>query len=140
MSPAEQHFAFEFAPMYRLGGLPFGITAHTSGITVTAEELRVRFGPWRVRTPLANISLIRITGPYAYLKTAGPARLGLTDRGLTFATNSERGVCLAFHTPIVGIEPTGLLRHPNLTVTPADCVGLMAALDAHSAGTGPVTS
>jgi hypothetical protein len=130
MSPTEQHFAFHFTPMYRLSGLAFGITEHTSGITVTADELRVRFGLWRVSTPLSNISLLRITGPYAYLKTAGPARLGLTDRGLTFATNSERGVCLAFHTPIVGIEPTGLLRHPNLTLTPADCVGLMAALGA----------
>lgn len=137
MEPTEQHFAFQFAPMYRLSGLPFGITAHTCGITVTGAELRVRFGPWRVSTPLANISLLRITGPYAYLKTAGPARLGLTDRGLTFATNSERGVCVAFHTPITGIEPTGRLRHPNLTVTPADCVGLMAALGAHPTDAEP---
>jgi hypothetical protein len=133
MVPTEQHFAFAFAPMYRLSGLPFGITAHTSGITVTADELRVRFGPWRVRTPLANIDLLRVTGPYAYLKTAGPARLGLTDRGLTFATNSQRGVCLAFHTPITGIEPTGRLRHPNLTLTPVDCAGLLSALGGHPA-------
>jgi hypothetical protein len=136
MPPIEQHFAFHFAPLYRLSGLPFGITAHTTGITVTAAELQVRFGPWRVHTPLANISLLRLTGPYAYLKTAGPARLGLTDRGLTFATNSRRGVCLAFHTPITGIEPTGRLRHPNLTLTPADCASLMTALGAHPTSDG----
>jgi hypothetical protein len=128
MSPSEQHFPFEFAPLYRLSGLAFGITAHTSDIVVTDTELRVRFGLWRVRTPLDNISLLRLTGPYRYLKTAGPARLGLTDRGLTFATNSRRGVCLAFHEPIIGVEPTGLLRHPNLTLTPADCTGLLTAL------------
>jgi hypothetical protein len=28
---------------------------------------------------------------HAFWKTAGPARLGVTDRGLTFATNGERG-------------------------------------------------
>ena len=128
MSPSEQHFPFEFAPLYRLSSLAFGVTAHTSDIVVTDTELRVRFGPWRVRTPLDNISLLRLTGPYRYLKTAGPARLGLTDRGLTFATNSQRGVCLAFHEPITGMEPTGLLRHPNLTLTPADCTGLLTAL------------
>jgi hypothetical protein len=135
MVPTEQHFAFDFAPMYRLSGLAFGITEHTTDITVTPQELRVRFGLWRVRTPLDNISLLRVTGPYAYLKTAGPARLALTDRGLTFATNSRRGVCLGFHTPITGMDPTGLLRHPNLTVTPADCAGLMTALGgAHPTG------
>lgn len=127
-SASEQHFPFEFAPLFRLSEWPFGITAHTSVIVVTDTELRVRFGPWRVRTPLDNISLLRLTGPYRYLKTAGPARLGLTDRGLTFATNSRRGVCMNFHQPIIGMEPTGLLRHPNLTLTPADCAGLLTAL------------
>ncbi|HET6211228.1 MAG TPA: hypothetical protein VFD94_12630 [Jatrophihabitans sp.] len=137
MNPTEQHFAFEFAPLYRLSGLPFGITEHTSDITVTETELRVRFGPWRVRTPLDNIRLLRLTGPYGYLKTAGPARLTLSDRGLIFATNSRRGVCLAFHDPITGIEPTGRLRHPNLTLTPVDCTGLLTALGHPTAEDGP---
>ncbi|MEO6700742.1 MAG: hypothetical protein ABI140_14255 [Jatrophihabitantaceae bacterium] len=129
MAPSEQHFAFRFAPSYRLAALPYGITEHTTSITVTADELRVRFGLWRVCTPLANIGLLRITGPYAYLKTAGPARLGFTDRGLTFATNGDRGVCLEFDEPITGMDPLGLIRHPNLTLTPADCVGLARVLE-----------
>ncbi len=80
----------------------------------------MRFGPWRVRTTIANISDVSVTGPYAFLKTAGPARLAVTDRGLTFATNADRGVLLSFRAAIPGIEPTGLLRHPELTLTVAD--------------------
>lgn len=62
-----------------------------------------------------------ITGPYRFVKTAGPAHLSLTDRGLTFATNGDRGVCLAMVEPVRGIDLFGLLPHPNLTLTVADC-------------------
>ena len=48
------------------------------------------------------------------------ARLSLADRGLTFGTVATRGVCIQFREPVRGIEPTGLLRHPNLTVTVAE--------------------
>ena len=97
-------------------------------ITVTEDELLARFGPWRIRTAIANISDVAVTGPYRYLKVAGPAHLGITDRGLTFATNARRGVQFDFHEPIPGIEPTGRLRHPNLTVTPTDWAGLVEAV------------
>ena len=63
------------------------------------RALRAHFGRWRVTTPLANISAVATTGPYAFLKTAGPARLAITDRGLTFATNGDRGVLISFHSP-----------------------------------------
>ena len=55
-----------------------------------------------------------------FAKTAGPPRLGLTDRGLTFASNHDRGVELRFRDKVRGVDPLGLLRHPNLTVTVAD--------------------
>ncbi len=54
--------------------------------------------------------------------------MSLADRGLTFATNGDRGVCLFMRGPIPGIDPFGLLRHPNLTVTVADCDGLAHAM------------
>jgi hypothetical protein len=44
------------------------------------------------------------------------------------ATNGERGLCIIFREPIPGIEPTGILRHPAITLTVADCEGLAAAL------------
>jgi hypothetical protein len=123
-----QEFPFRFDRAYRAAALPFGVTPHNAAITVSDSDLRVRFGPWHVATPLDNIVNVSITGPYAVVKTAGPARLTFSDRGLTFATNREQGVCIEFGRPIRGIEPTGRLVHPNLTVTPADCAGLARAL------------
>lgn len=61
------------------------------------------------------------------LKTAGPAHLSLADKGLTFATNGDHGVCPIMRQAVPGIDPFGLLRHPNLTVTVADCDGLVEA-------------
>jgi hypothetical protein len=72
-----------------------------------------------------NIQDVAITGPYAFLKTSGPARLGLTDRGLSFATSGVQGVRLSFRSSIKGIEPTGPLRHP---LTVADINGFAARL------------
>jgi hypothetical protein len=87
---------------------------------VSEEDLDVRFGRWRLSTPLANVSEVAVTGPYSFWKAAGPARLAITDRGLTFATNGERGVLISFRTPVRGLDPFGVLRHPELTVTVAE--------------------
>lgn len=108
----------------------FGITPRTAWVEVDLDTLRARFGPWRVCTPLANIAGVELTGPYAFLKTAGPARLAVTDRGLTFATNGDRGVLITFREPVTGLDPTGLLRHPELTVTVSDSDGLASLLRA----------
>jgi hypothetical protein len=79
--------------------------------------LKTRFGPWRLATLVANVKHVAITGPYRFAKTAGPARLAITDRGLTFATNGDRGVLMSFRVPVPGLDPLGLIRHPELTVT-----------------------
>ena len=113
---------------YRVAGLPFGVTPRTAWATVEDDQLLVHFGPWRMRTSLGNIADATITGGFAFIKTAGPAHLSLADRGLTFATNGDRGVCISFREPVSGIEPTGRIRHPNLTVTVTDCDGLAWAL------------
>lgn len=123
-----QEYAFAFEDRYARAGRLFGITPSRARILVGDGRLRVRFGPWHVETELANIRTVAVTGPYAFLKTAGPARLGVTDRGLTFATNSRSGVCLEFHQRITGIDPAGVIKHPNLTLTPEDVSGLAAAL------------
>jgi len=80
---------------------------------------------------MANITDVAMTGPYAFLKTAGPARLAITDRGLTFATNGDRGALISFRTPVRGLDPLGLLRHPELTVTVAEVGRLTKLLRAH---------
>lgn len=126
----DSRFDFRFSKPYRIGGLPFGITPSSCQVRVGAACLSARFGPWRVETALANIDDVDITGPYAFVKTAGPAHLSLADRGLTFATNGVRGVYLTLREPISGIDPFGLVSHPNLTVTVADCEGLAVAVRA----------
>ncbi len=82
---ATQTFPFRFTTPYRLAGLPFGVTPATATVRVGGGELAVRFGPWRVRTTLANVTSTALTGPFSFLKTAGPAHLSLADRGLTMA-------------------------------------------------------
>lgn len=122
-------FLFRFTRPYRIAGLPFGVVPATCGVVLSEGVLKARFGPWTVRTGLDNVASAMRTGPFGTLKTAGPAHLSFADRGLTFATNPDQGVCIRFHRPVTGIEPTGLLRHPGLTVTVADCDGLISALE-----------
>jgi hypothetical protein len=115
-----ERFAFAFAPSYRGPARAFGITDATSWVDVGEDSLEARFGPWRLSTPLANVAGAAVTGPYAFWKTAGAARLAITDRGLTFATNGDSGVLISFRTPARGLDPLGLLQHPELTVTVAE--------------------
>lgn len=121
MPDSVEVFPFRFDRCYQVAGFPFGITLVTTEVRVTPSHLAVRFGPWRLRTTRSNIRAITFTGPYGLLRTAGPAHLSLADWGLTCATNSKRGVCITFDTPVAGIEPLGLLRHPAVTVTVSDC-------------------
>src|SRR4051794_25789214 len=104
-----EEFRFAFAPSYRAAGLPFGISPDNALVTVGYGHLDARFGPWRLRTRLSNVVGTEITGPYLFIKTAGPARLGVTDLGLTFATNGDRGVRIDFRRSVPGIAPLSLL-------------------------------
>ena len=124
-------FLFRFDPAYRRLARLFGVTPERAWVDFGEGELEARYGPWRVRTPISNIAAAEVTGPYAFLTTAGPARLAITDRGLTFASNRDRGVCIRFHSPVAGIDRAGQIRHPELTVTVLDVDGLMGALDRH---------
>ncbi|MER7070911.1 hypothetical protein [Terrabacter sp. NPDC000476] len=121
-------FAFDFEGRYRLPALLFGITPSTALATVSDDELLVRFGPWRLRTPLDNVAGTQLSGDYAFHRTAGPAHLSFADRGITFATNSRRGLCVSFVDPVAAMEPTGTLRHPGATMTVTDPEALAAAL------------
>jgi hypothetical protein len=95
---------------------------------VDGGTLSVRFGPWSLRTPVQNILEAVETSDFGYLKTAGPAHLSFADRGITFATNGDRGLCLRFDDPVRAIDWIGLIRHPGATLTVADVPGLRQAL------------
>lgn len=121
-------FAFDFDPAYQWAAWVFGVRPSTAQVTVSGERLNARFGPWKLTTVLSNIHTTTRTGPYSFVKTAGPAHLSLADRGMTMATNGRAGLCIEFLEPVPGIDPTGRVRHPALTVTVADIAGLERAL------------
>jgi hypothetical protein len=125
-----QRFEFRFTRPYRLAARPFGITPQSAWVQIDDQHLVANYGPWRLSTTLANISRVAITGPYSFYRTAGPARLGVTDGGLTFASNGEQGILLSFRKGVPAIDPFRLIRHPELTVTVADLHGLISALGA----------
>jgi hypothetical protein len=128
MGTTTSSFPFRFTRSYAVAARLFGITPRRSEVVVVDGMLRARFGPWRVQTSLSNITGVQVQGPYAFVKTAGPPHLTFSDRGLTFASNGERGVFVELRENVPGISPFGPPTHPNLTLTVADCEGLAAAL------------
>ena len=88
-------------------------------MTLTPDRLVACFGPWVCRTAPSNVRAVSLTGPYRWHRAIGP-RLSLADHGLTFGTTTTGGVCLQLRDPVPGIDPIGLIRHPNLTLTLAD--------------------
>jgi hypothetical protein len=119
-------FAFEprYARLLRLGGL----TPETTLVTVSDDEFRVRFGGWKLSTPLANCTGTCLTEGYHWWKALG-ARGSFKDRGVTFGTSTDRGVCVLFAEPVSALVPGNLMKHPGCTVTVEDCEGLIAALE-----------
>jgi hypothetical protein len=124
--PNSLRLALEWEPQVRNLNRLAGIGPRNSWVEVTDGTFTARFGPWRVRTPVANIKSTEVTGPYHLVRVAGGPRLSLGDQGLTFAGTTRRGLCLTFHEPVRGI---GLLRHPELTVTVTEPDRLTAALE-----------
>ncbi len=113
-------YDFTFAPSYRPAALVFGVVPATTWAELGPEGLRVRFGPWRLQTSLDNIDGAERSGGFSFIKTAGPAHLSFSDRGVTFATNGDDAVCVRFRTPVAGIDPTRLIKHPGATLTISD--------------------
>lgn len=123
-----QRFPFAWEPRYRLPALAFGVAPRTAWVEVTPTELHVRYGWWTLRSALGNISGVETSGSYAFFKTAGPPHLSFSDRGISFATNSRKGLCVSFRESVPGIDPTKRIKHPGATLTVADVAGLAAAL------------
>jgi hypothetical protein len=92
--------------------------------------LLTRFGPWHAQTALDNIVDVAMTGPYMLVKTAGPAQLVAVRQRTDLCRQRGLRRVPDHAEPVRGIEPFGLLPHPNLTVTVADCDGLVDAVQA----------
>jgi hypothetical protein len=133
--PGAGQFEMVFASRFRLPLAALGVTPATAHVTLTPDRLVACFGPWICRTAPSNVRAVSLTGPYHWYRAIGP-RLSLADHGLTFGTNTTRGVCLQLRDPVPGIDPIGLIRHPNLTLTVAEPQRFAATLR-HYAGTAP---
>ena len=128
VSSSAVEFDFAFHPMFALAAKPFGVRRGTSVVRVGDDEIGVDYGPWRLRTAVSNVRAVSLAGPYSWPKVVGPAHLSFSDRGITFASNPDCGVYVEFHEPVTGIDPWGLIRHPNLTITVARPESLAALL------------
>ena len=126
---SDRAFRFEVGENLRPWSRLFFVHPETCSARIEDDRLTVLFGRWSLTTPLTNIADVAITGPYTWWKVAGPAHLSLKDRGVTFATTDERGVCISFVEPVAALEPSGVLTHPNVTVTVADVDGFVKALN-----------
>ena len=126
--------------VWRGGHARFGVTAERAYLAIEGRRLVARFGPWVAVTDIANVCHVETTGPYRWWRVAGPARYSLADHGLTFATRVDRGVLICFEHPIRGVEPTGRILHPNLTVTvdrPEDLVAALVMASGRISGAEP---
>jgi uncharacterized protein YndB with AHSA1/START domain len=123
-----REFDFAFSPAYAAAARPFGITAATTSVEVGPRWLYVRYGPWKLLTPRANVVAARLTGDFNFVKTAGPPHLSMSDRGVTMTSNGDRALCLEFAQPVTAIDTTGVIRHPGATLAVADPEALAAAL------------
>ena len=107
-----------------------GALPRATEVEVGETHLRIRYGVWSLRTELANVAEVTVTGPYSPARVGGPPRLSLRDRGITFATTTAGGVCIRFHRPVRAADPLGLVRHPAATVTVEDPKALKDELEA----------
>jgi hypothetical protein len=121
---------FRFDGLLRVPSLAFGVTPGRSEIEIGEDDLTIRFGWWSLSTPLTNVEDAIASGPFSPWKVAGPPRVSLADRGVTFATSTSGGVCISFVEPVRALLPIGLLEHPAATVTVEDPDGFIAELDA----------
>jgi len=121
-------FDFAFSRVLSWPLALLGVTPWTAHVDVTDEDLAVRFGPWSLTTPRSNVEGASVTGPYLPLKVFGP-HVSLADRGVTFGTTWRRGACIRFREPVAAALPTGLLKHPAVTVTVDEPEALVALLE-----------
>lgn len=131
---AEVVFEFAEDSRARLVLLLLGVTPSRASVVVDDSTVRVRFGPWSLETPLANIADTTVTGPFGFLRAVG-IRVSLADRGVTFGSSPAAGVCLRLRDPVsVRLGPLALpLKHPGVTVTVAEPQALAARISAASA-------
>ena len=122
-----EFFAYRFDRRWQ----PLFITLRvkdTDGVELTDDgRLVATFGWAKVATPLTNIDHTEVSGPHRWWTAVG-LRLSFSDDGITFGTNHQRGLCIAFREKVPKV--IGLRDHSALWVSVDDPDGLAAAIEA----------
>ena len=96
------------------------------GVTITADGLlRATYGRAKIETPLANIDHTELTRDHRWYTAVG-IRLSFADDGITFGTNNQAGLCIAFVDKIPKV--TGFKDHSALWVSVAEPEKLAEAI------------
>jgi hypothetical protein len=103
--------------------LIFGVRDGNAYVDLDDGVIDARFGFFRIRTAVDNITRWQIEGPWRWITAIG-VRRGIRHGDITFAGNHRTGVRLDFREPV----HFGPLRPPRLYVSVADADGLAAAL------------
>lgn len=120
-----ERFGLRFEGLMRPFAAAATVMAGSAHVDVD-EDVTIRFGLWRMAFPRQEVTGVEETRDYWLPKVAGPPRVSLADRGITFATNRQRGLCIHLVHPQPGPYPW--LRHPSVTVTVEDPDALAEAL------------
>lgn len=100
----------------------FGATRATAYADV-GDELDIRFGRFRFRTPISNLASYRIEGPFIWIKAIG-VRMSVRHRDVSFCGSAHGAVRIDL------VEPVrwGLIRVPAVWVGADDLDALAAEL------------
>jgi hypothetical protein len=105
--------------------LLFGVRGNNAYVDLN-DELDARFGFFRLRTPVTNITSWSIEGPWLWITAIG-VRRSVRHGDVTFGGSPHGGVRVNFRE-----DPRlGPLRPPALYLTVDDLDGFAAALAAH---------
>jgi hypothetical protein len=100
----------------------FTATPETSYVEV-GEDLEIRFGRFRIRTPVHNIAGYRIEGPFTWIKAIG-VRRSVFGGDVSFCGSSHGAVRLNLKEPV----PWGPFKVPAVWAGADDFEGFAAEL------------
>jgi len=110
------------APLLRIA---FGVTRDRAWVELADGVVRVRFGWWEFRAPIAGVVRWRIEGPWPWITAIG-IRRSIRHGDVSFAGSPRGGVRLDFRTPV----RWGMLAVPAAYYGVEDLEGFGAALTA----------
>jgi hypothetical protein len=101
----------------------FGVRPDNAWVAID-DDLDVRFGWYRIRTPMSNLASWRIEGPFLWITAIG-VRRSFRHGDVTFGGSPHGGVRIDFREPV----HWGPFRVPAIYVPANDLEGLAAELE-----------